>query len=458
MRCFKVLLLHLIVLFCTSNIGISGNVPGIYSFFDAIQAGEHLDLSNLAQRELFYIYLKDYAVGYAVPHEIKAALERLSDTLKANAVEPKRRWKTWQFESVDGRKMRLRPLSTWEAPFRSLWGADCSTRSRFLRALEPAHVFFAMEEKNYKRIGHMEIILSEGSLDGRPRAVLERFQSPRNLSEEDVALFLFAAHQSLQAEGYGLAALNISDYGDLGHPVSNVDALVKRISRAIDTEFLHHRIKEPFQRMRDKYPFSESPNQFVFVANEIEEKKSPVSALHPKSSLRELSLRRNFCEVPLYQPFRTLSAENIKHQIVQGVKNYDDTFMHFAPHLVELKVNDEEAEFRRIMWSHATSKRFKREKLLSFWKHLEFGGEVAHIERALENLSDENLRDMLVEAKTPQKTNSLRGFLRFCQTSTLLRFARIGGFPLPEASPDQTYEMIDHLLLACAQNVEMAQR
>ena len=231
-----------LVFLCCAILG-SSSIRGerIFEVFEAIRWGHQLDLNDPHQRDVLELYLH-LARSETGAYSSLASAHIMGDMiyygLRDGAVQPKEYFPSYKFITPHGTRI-LRPFSLLEAPFRGFWGGDCSSSSRPLRGWEPAHLVLAMESEDGSPLGQMELILGEEiSASARSAAFLERFQSPRNLSVEDVALFLFGIHKGLSTRGTSLVTLPTLDrYNILGHPLSNYTKLTSRIEDALERFF-----------------------------------------------------------------------------------------------------------------------------------------------------------------------------------------------------------------------------
>lgn len=125
-------------------------------------------------------------------------------------------------------RYRLRPLSLYEAPFRSFIGDDCGTTTKFTFPLEFAYQHFALERLNNKKweansLGQLEVVLENSPQD--PKGLIHRIQIPLRsgpFSTENLLCILEALRISLDQGGFTLCRYPTNQqYDRAGHMISN---------------------------------------------------------------------------------------------------------------------------------------------------------------------------------------------------------------------------------------------
>ncbi len=136
----------------------------------------------------------------------------------------------------------VRPLSMMEAPFRScLAGSDCSSRTYFDRALDPAFYYFTLTDSSQKSKGHVTIVLGDAVDNGKtiPIALVDKIQ---DIEASQVPLLLEAVRQSVEKQGYTLVVSSPFNRGANG--ISNYEqiriAVAKMLPYAQQTRLLTH--------------------------------------------------------------------------------------------------------------------------------------------------------------------------------------------------------------------------
>lgn len=253
----------------------------VASDFDGFNVSD-LDLTDTAEFQLFRLYIltrfMESEEGFG---RINKRTDDLLRFLSANSVIPRK----LDLETVDlqmnSRRLRLRLMKPLESVFRGCLGQDCSTNTRFFRALEPAHLNFAIEEVPFKGLGQIEVILGKSADGEKKLAFLERVQSPKRLREYELRELILSVHAELRKAGYAMVMPeDLKVYTQVAHPISNNPGLQERLETMFAASFVKGHKHSGFNRNRDVLP-NEDPRMLNMVAHHLREKGKPVYEMEP---------------------------------------------------------------------------------------------------------------------------------------------------------------------------------
>lgn len=264
--------------------------------FAAIRGGVHLDLDSPDGRRLMWLYVMTRLRARDMYRESSIAkfIEEIASFFKIYNVPDKPRWRSVQVIRASGSaNLSLRLMARDEAPFRGCLGSDCSTGTRLERALEPAHLNFAIEEEPHKPIGQIEIVLGESEDGKKALAFLERVQSGSNLRTGELMGLVAGLHDVLRENGFTLVALSsLNDYSRLGHPISNFEIIQSRLKEALDNGFDQGQIHRGFRRYRDQFLVKDT-KPYNLVADRVGVQGVDVRELHPLPPISKYHLVTN---------------------------------------------------------------------------------------------------------------------------------------------------------------------
>ena len=100
---------------------------------------------------------------------------------------------------------RLRPLSLQESPFRGCLGKDCSTRTYFDKALDPAYLYFTLTDSEFISHGQITIILGTATNKNQELVKTAFLDQIQNIPNHRIIGTLEAIKKSLNEQGYLLA-------------------------------------------------------------------------------------------------------------------------------------------------------------------------------------------------------------------------------------------------------------
>lgn len=125
----------------------------------------------------------------------------------------------------------VRPLSTFESPFRSCLATDCATRTYFERALDEGYYYFTYTDADGKSTGHVTIVL--GTARNKEEVVrVAMVDKVQGIDHSKLELVLESIRRSVEAQGYQLSLL--TRLGPINFGTSNseetIDALASLAS------------------------------------------------------------------------------------------------------------------------------------------------------------------------------------------------------------------------------------
>ncbi len=179
-----------------SNDGLE-QINGFYSFLEAresflLDEGD----PNCGFQHMLIRYGVQAPSGIDDERTLLSGLETLQASIKENPIEVLTDWK----------KRTLRTLSLIEAPFRScIGGADCSSRTYFLRALDPNYIYFTLTDATGHSDGQITVVLGEARPEAGPRARVAFLDKVQNIDHAELPLMLEGVRGSLEEQGYVLA-------------------------------------------------------------------------------------------------------------------------------------------------------------------------------------------------------------------------------------------------------------
>ncbi len=274
--------------------------------FAEIRQGRSLDLRDPVQFDIFNMYASlQLTAGDKVDWQgFRQRLRKIQGFIEKHQIKPKESLDLVQVTTASGRRLQLRRLSLEEAPFRGCLGHDCSTNTRLLRALEPAHFHFIVEEIPFKPLGQIEVVrgFAEGGL--QEYAFFERIQSSFNLRVGELGALLIGLSQTLEKRNIRFVMpKNLQIYVKKGgHSISNYPALEKRLEKALELYFVQSSTPIQFRRHKDLYmEEQEKEAPYNLVAHGLERKKEPVyemlrrfSALEGKATVQLVAPEEHF--------------------------------------------------------------------------------------------------------------------------------------------------------------------
>ncbi len=260
--------------------------------FAEIRQGRSLDLRDLVQFDVFAMYASlQLTAGDKVDWQgFHQKLRKIQGFIETHQIKPKESLDFVQVTTASGRRLQLRRLSLEEAPFRGCLGYDCSTNTRLLRALEPAHFHFIIEEIPFKPLGQIEVVRGLAEDGQQEYAFFERIQSSFNLRVDELGALLIGLSQTLEKRNIRFVMpKNLQIYPKKGgHRISNYTALEKRLEKALDLYFIQSPTPIQFRRHKDLYmEGQERDDPYNLVAHGLERKKEPVFEMRPQVSALE---------------------------------------------------------------------------------------------------------------------------------------------------------------------------
>ena len=100
---------------------------------------------------------------------------------------------------------KLRPLSLQESPFRGCLGKDCSTRTYFEKALDPAYLYFTLTDSDFISHGQVTIILGRSTNQNQELVKTAFLEQIQNIPDNRIIGTLQGIKNSLNEQGYKLA-------------------------------------------------------------------------------------------------------------------------------------------------------------------------------------------------------------------------------------------------------------
>ena len=157
------------------------------------------------------------------------------------------------YTTTSVQRLRLRPLSLQESPFRSCLSGDCATGTYFDIALDPNFIYFTLTDSNHISSGHVAVVLGTAKKETKPgekpvevkTGFVDKIQ---NIPTELLIPVLEGIRLSLKEQGYTLS-LSREKKNDLSN-----DWL---IGRYVASEILPHLTT----KLDD---FTPHPNQYRF--------------------------------------------------------------------------------------------------------------------------------------------------------------------------------------------------
>ena len=162
------------------------------------------------------------------------------------------------YTTTSVQRLRLRPLSLQESPFRSCLSGDCATGTYFDIALDPNFIYFTLTDSNHISSGHVAVVLGTAKKETKPgekpvevkTGFVDKIQ---NIPTELLIPVLEGIRLSLKEQGYTLS-LSREKKNDLSN-----DWL---IGRYVASEILLYlRLDDLPVRLDD---FTPHPNQYRF--------------------------------------------------------------------------------------------------------------------------------------------------------------------------------------------------
>ena len=187
----------------------------------------------------------------------KSLLGEKSDLIRANLLikelkEIREKIETQPFKKL-GVKLRLRPLSLQESPFRGCLGADCSTESYFDKAFEPHFLYFTLTDSQYQSQGHITVVLGKASNSKEETIKTAFVDKVQNVPNDRIIPMLEGIRRSLKEQGYVLGLAEDMGY-DNG--LSN-DYMTKNFFETEILPNLKNKLKD-FKPMESKHQFKNS--------------------------------------------------------------------------------------------------------------------------------------------------------------------------------------------------------
>jgi hypothetical protein len=263
-----------------------------------------LDLTDPTQFQLFRLYI---LTRFMKPNDGFRRINMRSDDLLAffaahPNLPPKLEVNTIDLQ-MGSRHLRLRQMEPLESVFRGCLGDDCSTDTRFFRALEPAHINFAIEEVPYKGLGQIEVILGKYSyFPAKKLAFLERVQSSKNLRENELRALVISVYAEMKKAGYTLVMpKTLKTYTEVAHPISNSVGLQERLEAMFASSFVQGEEFNRFLRDKDVLPNGDAI-MMNMVAHGLWQNRLPVYEIEPTPEALQDHLDHASIVQPYHQP------------------------------------------------------------------------------------------------------------------------------------------------------------
>jgi hypothetical protein len=251
---------------------------GLEGWMQELIRGRRIQKENPLEQMILKLYLSSLNQSSDTPEVI----ERAHGFQRAMNPEEKPNFEEVQIVG-SSRKLHLRVLNLDEVFCRGWIGADCSTRTRLLRAYEPAHINLAIQEVaedgSVRNLGQIELVMGYSRI-GERLAFFERIQSPNNIRTKELGAIILGLQKLLSNHGITMVNLGPS-YNYPGHPLANVKSLVERVKDASSKYFDHVPVGF-FVRDQDQYP-NEDKIFANLMAKKIEDLKLPIYRMQPNS-------------------------------------------------------------------------------------------------------------------------------------------------------------------------------
>ena len=229
-------------------------------------------------------------------------------------------------------KLRVRPLSLQEAPFRSCLSGDCASQTYFEKAFDPNFHYFTLTNENHISSGHITVVLgyAEKNKKSIQTAFVDKIQ---NIPEDRILAMLESIRLSLKEEGY-IIGIPVETKG--GNALSNTATVSEYISNEINPQL------------------KDSLKNFIPHENNYNFKKGYTRA-YDKLDLLEFKLPHNIKHIEIIKGTKrepTLAPKDLSLQILvenilklQNSKNEQDQIKFINNLSILYKIEDEGISF-----------------------------------------------------------------------------------------------------------------
>ena len=162
---------------------------------------------------------------------------------------------------------RVRPLSIQESPFRSCVGSssDCSSRTYFLKALDPNFLYFTITDQNHRSEGHVTVVLGTAKDKNRREIKIAFVDKIQNVSRDRILPMLESIRLSLKEQGYKLGLpKNVGSHNGLSVEDATRDYVQSEIISKMKTVF------KRFKPHNNPYSFENAHSRAYYMPNLLE--------------------------------------------------------------------------------------------------------------------------------------------------------------------------------------------
>jgi len=187
-------------------------VSSFEELYKAMSEGASLDLNDPTNRKIFELYLVERFITRRGVLSLDYAMSEIRGHVSSESTVQKG-IDSYQLSAENS--LWVRPLSTWEKPFRGALGNDCSTDTYPAKALDPNFWVFTITNEKGESTGHITIVLGEAQNEKGENvkvAMVDKIQSVPVAYLEDM---LEIVRRNAKSLGYELGIpLNLGNHAD----------------------------------------------------------------------------------------------------------------------------------------------------------------------------------------------------------------------------------------------------